>query len=421
AEGLKPWRVTMILNPVRPRGPNDTKVDYTGSWVVPADDISPIWGRSYRDISTEGYLHHRSQGVTPFLNSPFVRRPYGLKRATGGAANPADFARPLTSLASVIPVPSEESLAAADHALEGASSFAGKLDWPAAVRSIAEAGKQIVSLEDQLKKSPDARSADALWELEQVRGRINHALADAAAIKIVSNSDRSELVAGEDFHVRAELAYRKDLSAAFSKVELTLPAGWTITKQEEKGVSVNFSAAVPAGAVTPHTPGDFLLPFPPPLVLARTHVDVDGYSFDFTAPVESRRATTVRILDYPLVLVPPVALTPEPKQYVVVTGRQPKQFDIFARVHSFAEKPSMVAVGVDVPSGWKAPSPQEVEFSGAGDRLVHLIVTPPEKIAEGNYELKTYAKRGDETYETSLEPLPSLPTYRWSAPASVHG
>ena len=85
AEGLKPWRVEMILDPVRATA-QDEKVDYTGSWVVPADEISPIWGLSYRDISLEGYLHHRSQGVTPFLNSPFLRRPYGLKRATGGAA-----------------------------------------------------------------------------------------------------------------------------------------------------------------------------------------------------------------------------------------------------------------------------------------------------------------------------------------------
>src|SRR3984885_11810005 len=55
AEGLKPWRAEMILDPVRAQGPQDEKVDYSGAWVVPADDISPIWGRSYRDISLEGY------------------------------------------------------------------------------------------------------------------------------------------------------------------------------------------------------------------------------------------------------------------------------------------------------------------------------------------------------------------------------
>ena len=220
AEGLKPWRAEMILDPVRPMGPQDEKVNYTGSWVVPADDISPIWGRSYRDISVEGYLHHRSQGVTPFLNSPFVRRPYGLKRSTGGAPSPSDFEQPITSLASVIPVPSADSLAAADRALDQARLAAEKLDWPGAVRSIAEAGKQIASIEEQVKKSQDTRAANAIWELDQVRGRINHALSDAAAIKIVSNSDRSELVAGEGFHVRVEVAHRTDCAGHFLEARI---------------------------------------------------------------------------------------------------------------------------------------------------------------------------------------------------------
>jgi len=418
AEGLKPWRVETILNPVRATA-QDEKVDYTGSWVVPADDISPIWGLSYRDISLEGYLHHRSQGVTPFLNAPFVRRPYGLKRATGGPASPSDFAQPLMSLARVIPVPAEDSLAATDHALDQARMAAEKLDWPSAVRSIAEAGKQIASLEDRVKRSQDSSAAGALWELEQVRERINHALSDAAAIKIVSNSDRSELVAGEGFSVRAEVVHRNDVPATFSKPELALPSGWSITKQEEKDGSTNFSVAVPAGAQTPRAPGDFLNPFPPPLVRARTHVEADGYAFDFTAPVQSLHASTVSVLSYPLRIVPPVELTPQPEQYVVVESRQPRQFDVFARVHSFAQTPSKVSVGVEVPSGWKAPAPEAIEFSGAGDRLVHLTVMPPSKIAAGNYELKAYAKRGEEKFETSLEPLPSLPTYLWTAPATV--
>ena len=418
AEGLKPWRAEMILDPVRATA-QDEKVDYTGSWVVPADEISPIWGRSYRDIALEGYLHHRSQGVTPFLNSPFLRRPYGLKRAAGGSPSPSDFAQPLTSLARVIPVPSQDSLAAADHDLDQARMAAEKLDWPGAVRSIAEAGKQIASLEDQVTRSKDPTAASGQWELEQVRERINHALADAAAIKIVSNADRSELVAGEGFSVRAEVAHRSDVAATFSKPELALPSGWSITKQEEKDGSTNFSVAVPAGAQTPRTPGDFLYPFPPPLVRARTHVEVDGYAFEFTAPVQSLHATTVSVLSYPLRIVPPVELTPEPEQYVVVESRQPKQFDVFARVHSFAQTPSKVSVGIEVPSGWKSPAPEVVEFSGAGDRLVHITVTPTPKIAAGNYELKAYAKRGQEKFETSLEPLPSLPIYLWSAPATV--
>jgi LmbE family N-acetylglucosaminyl deacetylase len=420
AEGLKPWRAKMILDPVRGTTPDpNEKVDYTGSWVVPADEISPIWGQSYRDIALEGYLHHRSQGVTPFLNSPFLRRPYGLKRSTGGPPSPSDFAQPLTSLAQVIPVPAEKTLAATDEALEEARAATETLDWSAAVRSIAAAGKQIVALEDQVKHSQDPTAADALWELEQVRERINHSLSDAASAKIVTNSDRSELVAGENFSVRAEIKHRPDLPATFSEPVLILPPGWNITKQEEKEGTTNFTVAVPVGAKTPHSPGDFIYPFPPAFVYACSHVDADGYTFDVNTPVESLHATTVTVANFPLRLVPPVELTPQPEQYVVVESRQPRQFDVFARVHSFAQTPSKVTVGVEVPAGWKAPQPEAVEFSGAGDRLVHLTVMPPQKVAAGNYILKAFAKRGDQVFENSLEPLPSLPSYLWSAPATI--
>jgi LmbE family N-acetylglucosaminyl deacetylase len=418
AEGLKPWRVKTILDPVH-AGPQNETVDFTGFWVVPADDISPIWGRSYRDISIEGFVHHRSQGVSTFLNVPFFRRPYGLKRTTGGLLSPADFAQPITSLASLIPVPAEKPLAAADQDLEQARVAAGRLDWPVAVRSIAAAGNQISSLEDQVKQSQDSRAEAALWELDQVRAHINHALADAATIKIITNADRSALVAGENFDVRVEAIHRPDAPVVFSKPSLTLPAGWSITKQTETDGSTNFSVAVPAGAQPPHTPGEWIYPFPPPMASARTHIEVEGYTFDFSAPVESRQTTATALLIYPLRLVPPVALTVEPQQYVVVETRQPKQFEIFARVRSFAHTPSKATVGVEVPSGWKAPEPVVVEFSGAGDRLVHLVVTPPAKIAAGKYELQTFAKRGAETFETSLEPLPSLPTYLWRSPARV--
>jgi LmbE family N-acetylglucosaminyl deacetylase len=420
AEGLQPWKTDIVLDPVRAQGQNpQEKVDYTGSWIVPADEISPIWGRSYRDISIEGYLHHRSQGVTPFLNSPFVRRPYGLKKDGGGAPSPEELAQPLASLASLIPVPSQAQLAAVDHALLQARTAVEQLAWPDAVHCAADAGKQIAELEDQVRQSSDPRAASALWELAQVQERINRVLAGAAAIKITSNADRSDLVAGEGFGVRAEGVHRGGLTATFSQPQLALPAGWVISKQEEKDGTSNFSVTLPTGAQTPHLPGDWMFPFPPALVKARIHVQVDGYEFDYQAPVESLHATTVSVLEYPLRIVPAIAVTPEPQQYVVVEGRQPKQLDIYARVHSFAQTASAVTASVSVPAGWKAPAPESLQFSAPGDRLLHMVVTPPAKIPAGNYELKVVAASGSQTFAASLEPLPSLPNYLWSAPSTV--
>jgi len=186
-----------------------------------------------------------------------------------------------------------------------ARASAEKLDWPAAVRSIAEAGKQIASLENQVKQSQDSRAANAVWELDQVRERINHALADAARNQIVSNSDRSELVAGEGFNVRAEVTHRADAQAIFSKPSLTLPSGWSITKQEEKDGTIISALRFPWGRRrrTRRETGcirsrrRWSTP-------ART-LRWKANAFDFSAPVTSLHANTVSVLSYPLRLFPP--------------------------------------------------------------------------------------------------------------------
>jgi len=74
--------------------------------------------------------------------------------------------------------------------------------------------------------------------------------------------------------------------------------------------------------------------------------------------------------------------------------------------------------GVKRSVGWKAPQPEQSSFSGAGDRLVHMVVTPPQNHC-GKLRIKGVREAGEELFEKSLEPLPSLPTYLWSAPAKI--
>jgi hypothetical protein len=85
-------------------------------------------------------------------------------------------------------------------------------------------------------------------------------------------------------------------------------------------------------------------------------------------------------------------------------------------VHSYATQSGKVNAGLDVPSGWTASAPVEAAFDGVGDQYAKLTVKPPEKLAAGDYTITAYAKRGEEKFTTSLEPLPSLPTQLWSEP-----
>ena len=134
-------------------------------------------------------------------------------------------------------------------------------------------------------------------------------------------------------------------------------------------------------------------------------------------------AKTTAIETYQLELVPAVTLTVEPAQVMVPAKRAAAPVDLLARVRYHGSKPAARFSGPRCARrrGTLAPiSP--LDFSAAGDQLIRYVVTPPAKIAPGAYALHPYAKLGDETFRTSLEPIPTLPTRDWSQPsdATVH-
>ncbi len=54
-----------------------------------------------------------------------------------------------------------------------------------------------------------------------------------------------------------------------------------------------------------------------------------------------------------------------------------------------------------------------------GDQLIQFVVTAPAQTAAGAYTLHPYARMGEETFRTSVEPIPTLPTRNWSEPADA--
>jgi hypothetical protein len=124
----------------------------------------------------------------------------------------------------------------------------------------------------------------------------------------------------------------------------------------------------------------------------------------------------------PLRILPAFTLAIEPKSAIEVLSASRQPFDVLLRIHSYSTKSATVQVGLDLPRGWSASDPVEEKFDGIGDRYAKLTVTPPAKLTEGNGSITAYAKRGEEKFTTSIEPLPSMPTLLWEEPAqcAVH-
>ncbi|MGH9676538.1 MAG: hypothetical protein ACRD36_05500, partial [Candidatus Acidiferrum sp.] len=260
-------------------------------------------------------------------------------------------------------------------------------------------------------------SPGQVFDLREIRERLNLALALTAGLELKAEADRSGLVIGESFGIRAEAHCRAEDGCVLGALQLTPEAEFKIAKREgdaEKGYQFTVEVTRPA---PPLTAWDKLLPEPPPLIRATQEVTVGGYKFTAEVPVTNIEANSTRLDRVPLRIVPAYTLAVDPKQAIAILGKPAKPFEALLRVHSYATKPAQLTVGLDLPRGFSSSPAEEVSIEGSGDRYAKLTVTAPSGLAPGNYPIIAYAKRGEEKFSTSLEPLPSLPTQLWSETA----
>jgi LmbE family N-acetylglucosaminyl deacetylase len=401
-----------ILDTERGGATNATSNGYS----LPVDEISALWGKPWREIALDAFSNHRSQGITGFVNSPFLRRPLVLVREDGKKLDPASLDRPLHDLASgAIPEAQfRNAMTVAESAIAKARAASLALNWSEAAAALASAATRI----DAISPASGGSAPTPLsFELARARARLDRALSLVAAVEVRAEADRDTLVVGESFVVSAQSICRKEAGCELGTLKLDLPSFFKETKREgdaAKGYQLTVDVAQTAPKLTAW---EKLQPEPPPLLTAQQEVTIAGYKLAVTVPVTHTAPSSTRIDRVPLRIVPAYTLKVEPKQALEVLGKPEKPFDVLLGVHSYATQASKVSVGLDLPDGFTASAPVELAFDGAGEKFAKVTVIPPNKLSAGKYTITAYAKRGDEKFSTSLEPLPSLPTQFWSEPA----
>lgn len=422
-------------------------------YILPLDSTSPLYGKSWREIGIDAFANHHTQGITGFLGSPFLRRAVALKREDGAELDPAMLAEPLGPLDEDYEVGNkgvEPLLRAVDAALVAARDAALRLDWKATADALVTAGRKMdqVPMPSGSFQIP-APVASLARSVSRKREKINAALVLAAGLRLEALADRSEIVTGETFTVRVESHHREGGAGDYKKPILLLPSEWSIVKEEtEAGGAIRFTISVgqvqqPArgrsdlllsdlrsASTTAMSSANALLPEPPPLLTATQEISLDGYLFTLTSPVISMQTTTTRLDRVAPRIVPAYSLAVDPKQVIENVVKPRKPFDVLLRVHSYTTQPGSVSVGLEAPRGWKKTAPVALRFRGTDNQYVRLTVTPPLKLAAGNYKIAAYAlRRADRTsgakaekFTMSLEALPTLSTQLWSEPAqcTVH-
>ena len=395
---------------------------------LPVDNISSLWGKSWREIGLDAFANHRSQGITNFIGSPFLRRPVVLVEENGGKFDGASLAVNLSQWGGAVAETlcggnkTKEckvmAVAKADEQIEAARKFALNLDWKNALAQLASAATLISSISPpESANGLEGYTPDQAIDLREIRERLNRALALAAGLEVQAEADRSGLVIGESFGIRADAHCRTEDGCVLGALELTPEVEFKIAKREgdaEKGYQ--FAVEV-TRAAPPLTAWDKLLPEPPPLIRARQEITVGGYKFTAEVPVTHIEANSTRLDRVPLRIVPAYTLAVDPKQAIAILGKPAKPFEVLLRVHSYATKAAQLSVGLELPKGFSSSSAEEISIDGSGDRYAKLTVTAPSGLAPGNYPIIAYAQRSEERFSTSLAPLPSLPTQMWSEPA----
>ena len=424
-QDLGPWgdrKPVLVLDLDRSEKPQ--------GYFLPLDEISPLYGKSWREIGLDGFANHHTQGITGFLGSPFLRRPIALKREDGGELDPAVLAQPLGPLDEDYEVGNmgvDPLMRAVSSALAAARDTALRLDWKAAADSLVVAGKKIDEVpRPAVSSQTPAPVVSLARSLQRKREKIDRALALVAGVRLEASADRSELVIGETFSVRTETRHREGIAGDFGKPSLLLPAEWSATKEEpEAGGALRSTISTAKNPQGAARVSDTALPEPPPLVTATEEAVINGYAFTVSSPVYSVHASSTRADRMALRVVPAYTLAVEPKQAIEIVAKPRKPLDVLLHVHSYATQPGQVRIGLAAPKGWRTATAVALKFDGAGDRYARVTVTPPLKLAAGKYKISAYAERAadrsrnikSERFTTSLEPLPTLPTQLWSEPA----
>ena len=419
-EELRPWSIDgeppVVLDV-------DRGSDKPQGYVLPLDEVSPLYGKSWRQIGLDAFVNHHSQGIAGFLGSSFLRRPIALKREDGKNFAPSMLAVPLPELlgkedGKVCSAHKDwcEALKHSDQELSEARAAVLALDFSAATNLLADVQKRLARILPPGAVSSDEKSSNEFLVGLQVE-RVTRALRLAAGFFFEAEADRSEVVIGEPVSLTVSYHCRPAVQCPFQG-PLVVTAGKQFQPSGGDPIQgVKFQITLDA---VPQAPPVWmqLSAETRPIIFVSIKEQIDAER-EILVPtsVFYPFASSTTVARVPLRIVPAYTLSVQPTQAVEVLNSKHKPFDILLRVHSYSTKAAKVSVGLDLPDGLTSSAPAELNFDGAGDQYAKFTVTPPTKLDAGNFTITAYVKRSDEKFSTSLEPLPSMPTILWSEPA----
>ena len=382
-EGLLPWNggsePVQILD-------HDRANDHPSGYVLPLDEVSPLYGKTWREIGLDAFVNHRTQGLAGFLNSPFLRRPIALKREDSQPFDPSSLAVPLTGLlgnndGKVCTAHKDwcDTLKRSDQALSQARAAALALDFSAATNLLLDVQKQLATILPADVISSHGRGPN-LFQVGLQLERVTHALRLASGFVFEAEADRNNVVVGEPLSLTVTDRCRPGVHCPFQGPLVVTagrqfqPTGGDPTRGMKFEITLDSAPQVPPTDVQ-------LNAEPPPVIFVSLKEQIDpDHSIYVHTNVFYTFASSTTAARVPIRVVPAYAVAVDPIQTVEVLPNQHKSFDIFLRVHSYSTKSAKITLDLNVPDGLHASAPMELAFDGIGDQYAKFTVTPPDKL-----------------------------------------
>jgi LmbE family N-acetylglucosaminyl deacetylase len=435
-EGLRPWQARKIY-----QGGVGGFGEVPGTPVhVPTGVYDPLLGMTWQQEGSRSRAMHRCQGARQIVVDPGpAEGVYSLvdsePKVTGAESDILDGID--TSLRGLVRfAPSSaavrEELELLQKKTDAARAAFDPLAPEKAVPALVDALAAIRSGLGRL----DATVADAAGRAE-VAGRlrdqeddVRRALVLAQGLTLEARADDGLVTPGQPFGVVVSLWNESSRPLDVEKLELQVPAGWSVEREDEgtgtvegggsRKVRFVVTAAADARLSQPYWrrakdrdrnvllfPVDGTLPWSPPRVVARADCRIGGIDAGVTVPAVWRYAGPFVGGEkrYVVQVVPNLSVRVSPEITAVALGGSRRPIEVRAFVRSFARGSEEARVRLEPPSGWSVePAEAVLRFAYEGEEAgARFRVTPPATLAAGTYVVSAVATRAGREYREGVE------------------
>ncbi len=312
-----PWTTSQVLDVERGS-------DRPKGYVLPLDEISALYGRSWRQLGLDSFANHRSQGITGFLGSSFLLRSIALIREDGKPFDPKSLAVNISErFKGCTPIE------LADRDLEASREAVLQLAWKRAGEKISHAAALLDDAPKKCGPTPFSQKEEAweqLLDRTAASSRIDRAATLIAGLDVTALADRNNVTEGEEFRVVTHARCRTEADCKIGESKFVSVAGLNQSKREgdlEKGqtftIQVEDNTKPPSGLL-----GSFASPdsqyqnsaAPAPLAEVWIRFRLAGHEYLHHEPVKFFDANSTRADLVPLETVPSYSLAVEPAQAV---------------------------------------------------------------------------------------------------------